>query len=185
MILPIYVYGADVLRQRAKEIELDSPEIKERISKLIDDMWETMENADGVGLAAPQIGESIRLLIVDGTLLADEMPELKDFKRVMINPVIIEESSQTCEYNEGCLSVPDINAVVERVKSIKIKYLDRDFNEKEELLDNFACRMVLHEMDHLNGVLFTDHATPIRKKMIQSKLIKIKDGKVIPHYRIK
>lgn len=184
MILPIYIYGAEVLRERAAEVDLTVPGVAEEIKTLIADMWETMEGADGVGLAAPQVGKSIRVLIVDGTLLSEDLPELKDFKRAMINPVLLEESRETIEYNEGCLSIPDVNAVVERPKIIKISYYNQDLIKIEETLDNFACRMVQHEMDHLNGILFTDRAAPIRRKMLQSKLNGIKAGKSKPSYRI-
>jgi peptide deformylase len=112
------------------------------------------------------------------------MPELEGFKRAMINPVILEESSEVIDFNEGCLSIPDVNAVVERPKVIKISYIDENFNQKEERLDDFACRMVQHEIDHLEGILFTDRAAPIRKKMLQSKLNGIKAGKARPDYKI-
>ncbi len=184
MVLPIYVYGADVLRKKAEEANLSDPAVVDEIKKLIPKMWETMEKADGVGLAAPQVGISIRLLIVDGSLLSEELHELKDFKRVMINPVVLEESEETIEFNEGCLSIPDVNASIERPKTIKVSYIDDQFNKKEELLDNFACRMVQHELDHLDGILFTDRAAPIRKKILQSKLNNIKNGKVKPDYII-
>ena len=184
MVLPIYVYGAEVLRKKAEEANLSDPAVVEEIGQLIPKMWETMENADGVGLAAPQVGISVRILIVDGSLLEEDLPELKDFKRVMINPVVLNESEETIEYNEGCLSIPDVNASIERPKTIKISYFDQDFNKKEELLDNFACRMVQHELDHLDGILFTDRAAPIRKKILQSKLNNIRNGKVKPSYVI-
>lgn len=184
MILPIYVYGAQVLRQKALEVDIKKPGIEQEIKTLISNMWETMYSADGVGLAAPQIGKSIRVLVVDGTLLSEDMPELKEFKRAMINPVLLEESKELVEFNEGCLSVPNINAYVERPKKIKISYLDVSFNEVTEELDGFACRMVQHEMDHLEGILFTDKAAPIRKKMLSSKLKNIEAGKVHPSYKI-
>ena len=184
MILPIYVYGAEVLRQKAIEVDVNVPGIQQEIKKLFSDMWETMDKADGVGLAAPQIGRSIRALIVDGSLLSEDMPELKGFKRAMINPVLLEESEKLVDYNEGCLSIPDINASIERPRNIKVSYLDTDFNTVIEELDGFACRMVQHEMDHLEGILFTDRAAPIRKKMFNSKLNNIKTGRVHPSYKI-
>ena len=144
----------------------------------------TMYLADGVGLAAPQVGKSIRVLVVDGAPLADDMPELKDFKRAMINPVVLEESEETIEYNEGCLSIPDINAGVVRPRRITVEYYDQNFDKRREELDNFACRMVQHEIDHLNGILFTDLCAPIRRKMLQSKLGNIMNGKVKTHYKI-
>ncbi|MBP1671328.1 MAG: def [Bacteroidetes bacterium] len=184
MVLPIYVYGAEVLREKSKEVDITIPGIGDELRTLISDMWETMEKADGVGFAAPQVGKSIRVLIVDGTLLSDDMPELKDFKRAMINPVIIKESKETIEYSEGCLSIPDIHAGVIRPRVITVSYYDENLVKKEEQLDNFACRMVQHEMDHLEGILFTDLVAPIRKKMLQSRLNNIMAGKAKPHYRI-
>lgn len=184
MILPIYIYGSEVLRERAGEFDLSAPDAAEVIARLIPDMFETMYLADGVGLAAPQVGKSIRVLVVDGAPLADDMPELKDFKRAMINPVVLEESEETIEYNEGCLSIPDINAGVVRPSRITVEYYDQNFDKRREELDNFACRMVQHEIDHLNGILFTDLCAPIRRKMLQSKLGNIMNGKVKTHYKI-
>ncbi len=184
MVLPIYLYGSEILRAKAKEVDIEAKDAAPELKKFIADMWETMEKADGVGLAAPQVGRPVRVLIVDGTLLSDDMPELKDFKRAMINPVLIEESQETCEFSEGCLSIPDIHAAVERPSKIKVSYYDSDLVKHEETLDGFACRMVQHEMDHLDGVLFTDRTPPIRKKMLQSKLNNIKTGKAKTHYRI-
>ena len=184
MILPIYIYGSEVLRERAGEFDLSAPDAAEVIARLIPDMFETMYLADGVGLAAPQVGKSIRVLVVDGAPLADDMPELKDFKRAMINPVVLEESEETIEYNEGCLSIPDINAGVVRPRRITVEYYDQNFDKRREELDNFACRMVQHEIDHLNGILFTDLCAPIRRKMLQSKLGNIMNGKVKTHYKI-
>lgn len=183
MILPIYIYGSEVLRERAADFDLKAPDAAGVISKLIPDMFETMYQADGVGLAAPQVGKSIRVLVVDGAPLAEDMPELKDFKRAMINPVVLEESEEKIEYNEGCLSIPDINAGVVRPKRIRVEYMDENLIKTEETLDNFACRMVQHEIDHLNGVLFTDLCAPIRKKMLQSRLSNIMNGKVKTHYK--
>ena len=184
MILPINIYGSEVLRERAGEFDLSAPDAAEVIARLIPDMFETMYLADGVGLAAPQVGKSIRVLVVDGAPLADDMPELKDFKRAMINPVVLEESEETIEYNEGCLSIPDINAGVVRPRRITVEYYDQNFDKRREELDNFACRMVQHEIDHLNGILFTDLCAPIRRKMLQSKLGNIMNGKVKTHYKI-
>lgn len=184
MKLPIYVYGADVLREKAADIDIDNIDRTE-LAELIDNMWETMYNAEGVGLAAPQIGRSIRLLVVDGSPLGDEMPELKGFRKVMINPVVTEQSEEMTEYPEGCLSVPGINADILRPASMTVRYIDENFEQKEEHFDGFGCRMVQHEMDHLDGHLFVDRANPIRKKMMQSRLQNIARGKVRTHYRIK
>jgi peptide deformylase len=184
MILPIYVYGADVLRKKAQEFDVSSGGAREELLSLINDMQETMEKADGVGLAAPQVGKSLRVLIVDGSPLSPDLPEMEGFRRVMVNPELLEESEDMAEFSEGCLSLPDINADVTRPASIKVRYYDQDLNEKEEEFDGFACRMVQHEMDHLDGILFTDRTAPIRRKMLNSRLVKIKTGKVKPHYKI-
>ncbi len=181
MVLPIYVYGADVLRENAKEIDFAN---YEGLQELIANMQETMEKADGVGIAAPQVGLAIRLLIVDGAPFGEDDPELAAFRRVMINPVLLEESEETADYNEGCLSVPDIHADITRPAKIKVKYLNGNGEEVTEELDGFKCRMVQHEMDHLNGKMFVDRATPIRKKMIAAKLGKIAAGNVRTHYKV-
>lgn len=181
MILPIYVYGQEVLRDKATEIDINS---EEGLQELIDNMYQTMQNADGVGIAAPQVGVSKRLLIVDGAPFGEDDVELAAFNRVMINPVLLEESEETAEYQEGCLSVPNIHADIIRPASIKVKYLNRELKEVTEVFEGFACRMVQHEMDHLDGVMFVDRATPIRKKMIQAKLTNIANGKVNPHYKV-
>ncbi len=183
MVLPIYVYGSDVLRAKAQEVDITIPGIKEQLAGLLDDMWETMQKADGVGLAATQVGKLVRVLIVDGSLLSEDIPYLREFRREMINPRLLEESEELIEFNEGCLSIPDISAAVERSKVIKVSYLDRNLQQREEVLDNFACRMVQHEMDHLDGILFTDRTAPIRKKMLNAKLNNIKNGKANTHYK--
>ena len=181
MILPIYIYGSGVLREKAAEVDLNNTE---GLPELIDNMYQTMRESDGVGIAAPQVGKSLRLLIVDGADLAEDMPELEGFKRVMINPVTLWESEETAEYSEGCLSVPNIHADVVRPKSIRVKYYNEKYEQVEEDFKGFACRLVQHEMDHLDGHLFIDHVSQIRKKMIQSKLNNIAAGKVRTHYRI-
>lgn len=181
MILPIYVYGSDVLREKAKEVDV---KVEMGLQELIDNMYVTMKEADGVGIAAPQVGRSLRLLIVDGADLAEDMPELAGFKRVMINPVLLEESEETIEFSEGCLSVPNIHVDVLRPSGITVKYINEKLEEVTESFTGFGCRMVQHEMDHLDGVLFVDRATPIRKKMIHGKLTNIANGKTHPHYKI-
>ena len=181
MILPIHVYGSDVLRERAKEIDFAT---YENLQETIANMQETMEKADGVGIAAPQVGLAIRLLIVDGAPFGEDDPELAAFRRVMINPTVLEESEETADYNEGCLSVPDIHADITRPAKIKVQYINEKGEEVTEDLDGFKCRMVQHEIDHLNGKMFVDRATPIRKKMIAAKLNKITEGKVRTHYKV-
>lgn len=181
MVLPIYVYGAEVLRETAKEIDYAG---YEGLQELIANMQETMEKADGVGIAAPQVGLAIRLLIVDGAPFGEDDPELAAFRRVMINPQLLEASEETAEYNEGCLSVPDIHADITRPAKIKVKYLNQNGEEVTEEFDGFKCRMIQHEMDHLDGKMFVDRATPIRKKMIAAKLNKIAGGNVRTHYKV-
>lgn len=182
MIRPIYLYGADVLR--AKAVPAD-PKDKEGIAALIQDLKDTLKVADGCGLAAPQIGVSKRVVIVDGDVVSDTYEYLKGFRRTLINPEIIEESEEKTTYSEGCLSIPGIYCDIVRPKKMTVKYLDEDLKEVTEEFDNFACRMIQHEMSHLDGDLFTDHAAPIRRKMIAGKLQNISKGKVHPHYNSK
>ena len=182
MIQPIYLYGSEVLRARAEEADLNE---KERLTALIQDLKDTLAKAEGCGLAAPQIGVGLRVLIVDGDVMADVYDYLKGFFRVMINPVVIEESSRKCEYNEGCLSIPGIYADVARPDAMTVEYYNENFEEVTEKLDRFACRMVQHEMSHLDGVVFTDLVAPIRKKMLSKKLVNISHGKVSVHYKAK
>lgn len=182
MILPIYLYGSDALRDENVVADLEQ---KEYLTELIANMKETLVSADGCGLAAPQVGVNLRVAIVDGRDLADTYSYLKDFVRVMINPVIVEESDETCVYSEGCLSVPGIYAEVIRPSKIRIEYYDENFRKQSEVLDKFACRMVQHELDHLDGNLFVDHVSPIRKKMIARKLQGISKGKVVTRYKSK
>lgn len=182
MILPIYIYGSQVLRSVAAPADITD---KEKTRQFISDMIETMHNADGCGLAAPQVGVSTRILVVDGNDLADTYPELKGFHREMINPEVIFESEETSSYEEGCLSIPRLDAEIVRPKQIRVRYTNADFQEVEEDFDDFAARMVQHELDHLDGVLFVDHASPIRKKMLQGKLAGIAKGNVRTFYKVK
>jgi len=182
MIYPIYLYGSAVLRQKALDVEVN---MEGGLAQLVDDMIETMHHADGCGLAAPQIGISKRILVVDGNELSERYPYLAGFHREMINPVVTYQSEETSEYSEGCLSIPNVDADIVRPKVIKVRYLDKNLEEKEEEFDNFAARMLQHELDHLEGIVFTDHARPIRKKMISGKLSNISKGKVRTAYRSK
>lgn len=182
MILPIYLYGSDKLRAENMEADLQD---KEGLAKLIADMKETLKVADGCGLAAPQVGVNLRVVIVDGTDLSDTYDYLKDFRRTMINPVVIEESEETCEFSEGCLSVPGIYAEVTRPSKIKVEYYNEDLGKVVEEFDRFACRMVQHELSHLEGNLFVDNVSPIRRKMILRKLQAISKGTVQTRYKSK
>ena len=180
MILPIYLYGQPVLRKGAEEIE-DTPELKQFIA----DMYETLTAAEGCGLAAPQVGKPWRLFVVDGTELAEDYPECKDFKRAFINPELLEASEETCSYSEGCLSLPGISENVVRPATIKMRYLDEDFNEHEETFTAFQARIVQHEYDHLEGHVFTDRISPIRKTFVRNKLVSIAKGKTVARYKYK
>ncbi len=181
MKYPVTVYGDTLLRKKAKEIKQDDPQLKE----IIENMWETMYYADGVGLAAPQVGKSIRLFVIDASSGADEEPELENFKKVFINPTIIETTGEEWIMNEGCLSLPEIREDVSRPDEVTIHYFDEDFNEHEETYKGFAGRVIQHEYDHLEGFLFIDHLSPLRKRLLKGKLQNIAKGKVQPFYRIK
>src|SRR6056297_2362232 len=166
MKYPITVYGDPLLRKKAKEIAKDF----EGLNEIIENMWETMYESDGVGLAAPQVGLSIRLFLVDASSAADEEPELKDFKKVFINPEIIKKSGEEWVMNEGCLSLPEIREDVSRPDRVRIRYLDEFFNPHEEEFQGFPGRIIQHEYDHLEGILFIDHLSPLRKRLLKSKL---------------
>lgn len=181
MKYPITVYGDLILRKRAKEIEEDM----EGLNEIIENMWETMYYADGVGLAAPQAGLSIRMFVIDGSAGADEEPELIDFKKVFINPEIIKLSGDSWVMNEGCLSLPEIREDVSRPDTVRIKYFDEDFKEHDEEFSGFAGRVIQHEFDHLEGKLFVDYLSPLRKRLLKSKLNDIARGNIQPHYKIK
>jgi len=182
MIQPIYLYGSEVLREKAAEADIEK---KEELKQLVQDLWDTLKVSDGCGLAAPQIGVSLRVLVVDGDVMTDIYPYLAGFKRAMINPRVVSESPRKCEYNEGCLSVPGIYADVVRPESMTVEYYNENLEKVTESLDKFACRMVQHEMSHLDGVLFTDLVAPIRKKMLSKKLMNISHGKVATRYNSK
>jgi peptide deformylase len=184
MIRPIVAYGDPVLKKKAEEIDENFPNLKQ----LIADMFETMYAASGVGLAAPQIGESIRVFIVDANPFAegeDGDPTCAGFKRVFINPIIFEESGEEWPFEEGCLSIPNIREEVSRQEVVKIEYYDENWDLYEEELDGFCARVVQHEYDHIEGVLFTDKIGPLRRKMIQSKLQDIARGHTNVSYRMR
>ncbi|MDR0844313.1 MAG: peptide deformylase [Tannerella sp.] len=181
MILPIYAYGQSVLREKTELIDRDTPELQ----KLIANMFETMYNAEGVGLAAPQVGRSIRLLVLDADTLTDDYPECKGFKRTMINPEIVEASDETIVKEEGCLSFPGIHEKVARAAEIRVRYLDAHFTSREETLKGFAARVVQHECEHLEGGVFIDNISPIRKQLDKGKLNNIIRGKASCSYPLK
>ena len=182
MILPIYTYGQPVLRKETQEITPDYPGLKE----LIADMFETMFRSDGVGLAAPQIGKNIRLAVISLDCLKEDFPEYAGFNQAYINPHIIEfDDTETDSMEEGCLSLPGIHEAVRRPTRIRVKWMDEDFNEHDEWIDGFLARCMQHEFDHLDGHLFIDHLSPLRKQMIRSKLNALVKGKVRCNYKIK
>lgn len=178
MIYPIVMYGDPVLRQKAKDIEPGTD-----LLTLVDDMFETMHAASGVGLAAPQIGKSIRLFVIDGSVIEDE-PGMADFKKVFVNPVMTEELGTPWEYEEGCLSIPNIREKVSRKERLTIRYMDENWNSHEETFDGLKARIIQHEYDHIEGKMFVDYLTPLKKRLLKSKLSDISKGKVETEYRI-
>lgn len=172
------MYGDPVLRQRAKDIEPGTD-----LKQLIDDMFETMHGASGIGLAAPQIGKSIRLFVVDGTALEDE-EGMADFKKTFINPQLLEEAGTPWEFEEGCLSIPNIREKISRKGQLKIRYYDENWNLKEEIYDGMKARIIQHEYDHIEGKMFVDYLTPLKKRLLKGKLADISKGKVDTEYRI-
>jgi peptide deformylase len=188
MILPIVGYGDPVLRKKGEEVSKDNPELK----KIIADMYDTMYNAYGVGLAAPQVGLSIRLFMVDTNPFSDdedlseeEQAQLKDFKKTFINPVILKEEGEEWGFNEGCLSIPEVREDVYRKEKITIEYYDEDFNKHTDVYDGLIARVIQHEYDHIEGVLFTDKISTLKKTLIKKKLQNIMEGKTRPDYKMK
>jgi peptide deformylase len=182
MVIPVYVYGMSVLRRAAIEI----PENSEELQELIHDMHETMRASDGVGLAGPQIGKSMRLFVVDASPMSEngKDPELKDFRKAFINPIILERSGDMESAEEGCLSIPGVREEVPRPAKVRVEYYDEDWNLKEEEYEGIRARIIQHEYDHLEGILFIDKINPIRRKLITSNLNNISRGKVDIDYRI-
>jgi len=188
MILPITAYGDPVLRRVAKDISQNYPDL----DGLIENMYETMYNAHGVGLAAPQVGLSIRLFVIDTSPFAEdedlteqEQEFLGGLKKVFINPKIVEETGEEWSFNEGCLSIPDIREDISRCGHIKIEYLDQQFNKVVETYDGLAARVIQHEYDHIEGVLFTDKLSSLKKRLLKSKLGNISKGKISIDYKMK
>lgn len=189
MILPIVAYGDPVLKKIAKDIAKDYPEL----TQVIDNMFETMHKAKGVGLAAPQVGLSIRLFLVDASAYANdedaaedkEKQELKDFKKVFINARMIAEKGNKWKFNEGCLSIPTIREDVERKPHIMLHYLDENFIEHKEQFEGIKARIIQHEYDHIDGILFTDRINPLRKQLLKGKLRDVSRGLVDVSYKMK
>lgn len=181
MILPVCVYGDPVLRKVADPIGPDYPNLKE----VLENLWETMYHADGVGLAAPQVGLSIRIFVIDASAGAEEEPSLKDFRKTFINPVLLERGGEPWIMEEGCLSLPELREDVSRPEMVRIRYQDENFQEFEEEYHGFVARVIQHEYDHLEGVLFIDFLSSLRRKLLRGRLANITAGKVQPHYKIK
>jgi len=188
MIIPIYGYGEAVLRKIGEEITPDYP----NLTTIIANMYDTMYNAYGVGLAAPQVGLAIRLFVIDTEPFSDsddlskeEQQQLKGFKKTFINAKMIKEDGELWGFNEGCLSIPDIRDEVFRNERITLEYCDEDFNKKTEVFDGLIARVIQHEYDHIEGILFTDHLTILKKTLIKKKLQNIMEGKSFPDYRMK
>jgi len=179
MILPIVAYGDPVLKKKAEKISQDYP----GLSELIDNMYETMYRSRGVGLAAPQIGLSIRLFVTDGAPFEEE--EVLKFKQVFINPVILEEDGEPWKFNEGCLSIPSVREDVKRPERIQIEYYDEKWKKHKRYFQGLAARIIQHEYDHIEGILFTDRISPLRKRLIKNKLLDISKGIVDVDYKMK
>lgn len=182
MILPIYTYGQPVLRKVAEDIPTDYPDLQQ----LIADMFETLTESDGVGLAAPQIGKAIRVVVIDLDVLKEDLPEYEGMRKAYINPHILEyDETETETMEEGCLSLPAIHEKVERAKRIKVRYLDAELQSHEEWVDGYLARVMQHEFDHLEGKMFIDHINPLRKQLIKGKLKALLQGKFRCGYRVK
>lgn len=181
MILPIYAYGQPVLKKKCRDIDPDYPDL----AALIENMWETMYHARGVGLAAPQIGKSIRLFLVDTLQLEKEEGENKGIKQAFINAEIIEEGGEPWNYEEGCLSIPKINGEVERPDRVTIRFVDEGFVERQETYTGMEARVIQHEYDHIEGKLFVDLLNPLKRRLIQRKLEAIRKGRVSADYVLK
>ena len=188
MVLPIVAYGDPILRKEAEPISADYPEL----DKLIQNMWETMYGANGVGLAAPQVGRSIRLFMVDTEPFAEdedftpeEQEQLKGFKKVFINAEMVEETGEKWPFNEGCLSIPDIREDVQRKDTITLHYFDENFKEHTETFTGLLARVIQHEYDHIEGILFTDHLSSLKRRLLKGRLSNISKGNVEVDYKMK
>lgn len=183
MILPIVAFGSPILRKMCSDISPDYPEFY----TILANMWETMYEANGVGLAAPQVNKRIRLFLIDTTPFFDDEEEIKEVivKQAFINARILEESGEDWEFNEGCLSIPDLREDVIRKSTITIEYMDENFEKHTATYDGLTARVIQHEYDHINGILFTDKLTALRKRMIKGKLMDISKGKVNANYKMR
>jgi len=181
MTLPIYIYGSPVLRKEARKVEKN----EEGLDEFITNLWDTMYHSDGIGLAAPQVGKSLRIFVIDGTPLEEDDPSLKDLKVTFINPEILERGDDDKTFEEGCLSIPNLREEIVRPEKVTIRYYDREFNLHEEQYSGIAARIIQHEYDHLDGILFTDRLGPLKKRMLRNKLNAISKGKFDVSYKVK
>jgi peptide deformylase len=179
MVYPIVVYGDPVLRKKAVDVEKGTD-----VKTLVSDLYETMYAANGIGIAAPQIGKSVRIFVVDGTSLNEEEEDMSEFKKAFINPVILKAEGDPWPFEEGCLSIPNIREKILRPETVVIRYFDEDWNLKEEGYDGVKARIIQHEYDHIEGKLFIDYLSPLKKKMLKGKLTDISKGEVDTEYRI-
>jgi peptide deformylase len=179
MTYPIVIYGHSILRKVAEDIDKDYPSLQEFIAN----MFETMYNSEGLGLAAPQVGKSIRLFVIDGAPVAEDEPALKDFKKVFINAHITEKCGDLKPMTEGCLSIPKLREEVNRESHIRIEYYDENWVFHNEVYDGYKARIIQHEYDHLDGILFTDKVNPLRKRLLRSKLLAISKGRFEADYK--
>jgi peptide deformylase len=179
MTYPIVIYGHQILRKVTQDIDRDYP----GLNQIVEDLFETMYHSEGLGLAAPQIGKSIRIFVIDGKPVAEDEPELADFKKVFINAHITEKSGDFQPMTEGCLSIPNLREEVNRQSHIRIEYYDENWVYHDEVFDGYKARIIQHEYDHLDGILFTDKISPLRKRLIRSKLTAISKGKFEADYK--
>jgi peptide deformylase len=181
MILPVYVYGQPILRKVAVDVTKDY----EGLNQFIANMWETMYKSDGVGLAAPQVGKAIRIFVIDGSPMQEDDPSLSNFKKVFINAHMIERSGDDVAFTEGCLSLPNLREEVLRPPMVKLSYYDENWQHHEDTFEGIAARIVQHEYDHLDGIMFIDHISALRRQLLKGKLTAISKGKVDVAYKIK
>jgi peptide deformylase len=179
MTYPIVIYGHLILKKAASDIEHDYPELE----KLVEDLFDTMYHSEGLGLAAPQIGKSVRIFVIDGEPVAEDEPELKGFKKAFINAHIVEKSGELVPMNEGCLSIPNLREEVKRESHIRIQYRDEKWNYFDEVFEGYKARIIQHEYDHTDGILFTDRINPLRRRLIKGKLTDISRGKFEVTYK--
>lgn len=181
MILPIYGYGFPVLRKKTVELQKGDEQLKQ----LVEDMYETMYGASGVGLAGPQVGKSLRIFVIDTIESLEDEKDEEGIKRAFINPQIVAEGGKPYDYEEGCLSIPNIRGDVSRKAQVRLKYFDENWKEHDEIFEGLNARVIQHEYDHVEGILFTDHLKPLKKRMIKRKLDKLKQGLVEVDYKMK